>query len=126
MAKRVLIVEDEEDNLVVVQQVLEFMLGHREIDIARDGHEAIRKVYSYQPDIILMDLTIPKLNGWEATRSIRGDESLNHIVILALTAHAMVGDRQRAIEAGCDGYFTKPIDIDEFVDFMKAHLADEG
>lgn len=122
MPKRILIVEDEQDNLSVIQQILEFILNHNDFEIATDGHEAIQKTYSYQPHIILMDLSIPKLNGWETTKSLRSDKSLKHIVILALTAHAMVGDREKALEAGCDDYFTKPIEIDKFVEFITPYL----
>lgn len=123
MSKRILIVEDEQDNLSVIQQILEYILEHKDFEIAKDGHEAIQKVYSYHPHIVLMDLSIPKLNGWETTRSLRSDKSLSHIIILALTAHAMVGDREKALEAGCNDYFTKPIDIDRFVEFITPYLS---
>lgn len=89
---------------------------------AMDGHQAIQMVQKHNPDIILMDLTLPKLSGWEATRSLRSIEAFRHIPILALTAHVMVGDRERALEAGCDDYFPKPIDVDAFIKFLEPYV----
>jgi CheY-like chemotaxis protein len=122
MAKRILIVEDEEDNVMVVTHLLEFMLGQPDLLVARDGHEAISMAYEHGPDLILLDLTLPKLSGWEVARSLRGDERFRNTPILALTAHAMVGDRDRALAAGCDDYFAKPIDVDRFTQFMEPYL----
>jgi CheY-like chemotaxis protein len=126
MSRCILIVEDEDDNLNVIVDILEFALDHQDILIARDGHEAIRMAYEKKPDLILMDLSLPKLSGWEVTRSLKNDDRFQDTPILALTAHAMFGDRQKALDAGCDDYFTKPIDIDAFVRFIKPYLgADE-
>ncbi len=122
MGKRILIVEDEEDNVIVISQILELMMGQEEILVARDGHEAMNMAYQHHPDIILMDLTLPKLSGWEVTRSLRNDEQFHHTPILALTAHAMVGDRDRALAAGCDDYYAKPIDVDDFIRFVQPYL----
>ena len=121
MHKRVLVVEDEEDNLILIVHILEKLLGQETL-VARDGREAIRMVKDHQPDLVLMDLTLPKLNGWEATRSLKSTQGLRDIPILALTAHAMVGDRERALEAGCEDYFPKPLDIDGFIEFLKPYL----
>ncbi len=122
MAMRILLVEDEEDNLTLVQHVLTYLLHEDNLRIARDGREAMLLAYEFRPELILMDLTIPKLNGWETTRSLKSDEAFRDVPILALTAHAMVGDRARALEAGCDDYFPKPIDIDAFIQFITPYL----
>ncbi len=123
MSKRILVVEDEDDNLVLVVHVLKYVLGQQDVLIARDGLEAIRMAYDSRPDIILMDLTIPKLDGWEAIRSLRSDPQFQATLIFALTAHAMTGDREDAIQAGCNGYLPKPLDIDTFCNLMKSHLS---
>ena len=119
---RILIVEDEQANIMLLQDILEYLLAQSNFLIARDGHEAIRMAYQYEPDLILMDLTLPKLSGWDATRSLKNDKRFQDTPILALTAHAMVGDRERALEAGCDDYFAKPIEVDKFVGFVTPYL----
>jgi CheY-like chemotaxis protein len=124
MPKRILIVEDDEHHLTLIRDILEHMLGQRELLVARDGHEAIRMAYQHEPDIILMDLALPRLSGWEATRSLKSNAKFRQTRILAITAHAMVGDRDRALEAGCDDYYPKPIEIDEFVQFIRPYLSD--
>ncbi|MCA9996900.1 MAG: response regulator [Anaerolineales bacterium] len=123
MSKRILIVEDEDDNLGAIADILLFLLKQESLVFARDGHEAIRKVYEARPDLILLDLSIPKLSGWEVARSLKSDPVLQQVPILALTAHAMVGDREKAMAAGCDAYFTKPIDIDAFIAFVEPYLS---
>ena len=123
MSKRILIVEDEENNLTVITQLLELLLQQHDLAVARDGQEALSQAYAFQPEIILMDLSLPRLDGWEVTRSLRSDHQFDKTVILALTAHAMVGDRERALEAGCNNYLTKPIEVDTFIAFMKPYLA---
>ena len=122
MTKCILVVEDEDDNLGAISDILSFVLNQERLVFARDGHEAIRKAYETIPDLILLDMNLPKLSGWEVARSLKSDAKLVNIPILALTAHAMVGDREKALEAGCDAYFTKPIDIDEFIAFMQPYL----
>ncbi len=119
---RILLVEDEQANIDVLQDILELMFDQHKLLIARDGHEAIKMAYEEQPDLILMDLGIPKLDGWEVTRSLKSNENFQEIPILAITAHAMIGDREKALAAGCDDYYTKPIEVDEFVDFMRPYL----
>jgi two-component system cell cycle response regulator DivK len=107
---KVLIVEDNEMN--------RDMLGRRltrkgyEIVFALNGQEAIDMASSVHPDIILMDLTLPIITGWDATKHIRTMEDASKIPIIALTAHAMAGDREKALEAGCDDYVTKPIELE--------------
>lgn len=120
--KRILLVEDEQGNIDVVQNILALMFDQHTLLIARDGHEAIKLAYEEKPDLILMDLGIPKLDGWEVTRSLKSNENFREVPILAITAHAMVGDREKALAAGCDDYFAKPIEVDEFVDFMRPYL----
>ena len=122
MAKLILIIEDEESNIDVLVSILELMLDHTNVIIARDGREGIRMAYEHEPDLIMMDMSLPKLDGWEATRTLKNNPRFKEVPILALTAHAMIGDREKAFEAGCDDYFTKPIEVDEFVRFIQPYL----
>lgn len=125
MPKRILIVEDEEANRTLFIDILQDLLG-QEVLVAEDGLEAILMAHEHRPDLILMDLTLPKLDGWQATRSLKSTEAFRNTPILAITAHAMVGDRERALEAGCDDHFPKPIDLDAFLKFLQPYLHDEG
>jgi two-component system cell cycle response regulator DivK len=125
VVRKILLVEDEEGTIVVVRTILESVLGLGETEVARDGHEAIRKALENHPDLILMDLSIPKLNGWEVTKSLRSNPEFVEVPILALTAHAMVGDREKALKAGCTDYFAKPIEVDEFIAFVRPYLTEE-
>jgi CheY-like chemotaxis protein len=106
--KTVLLVEDNEDNLVVYRTILEHV-GYTVIE-ARDGEEGISRAQSELPDIILMDISIPKLDGWEATERLKGDGNTSEIPIIALTAHALEEDRMKAMRVGCDGYLAKPVE----------------
>ena len=90
-----------------------------EIAVAADGAEAISSVTADSPDIILMDLNVPVINGWDATRRLKADPKTAGIPVIALSAHAMAGDRQRALAAGCDDFDTKPIDFDRPLNKMK-------
>lgn len=107
--KRILIVEDNEMN----RDVLSRRLARRGYDVllATDGPHGLAMAAMHGPDLILMDLGLPEIDGWECTRRLKADETTKHIPVIALTAHAMVGDRQRALEAGCDEFDTKPIDF---------------
>jgi two-component system cell cycle response regulator DivK len=125
MAKHILIVENEEDSLRLITDVIHGLLGH-EVLVARDGHEAIDMAHEHQPDLILMDLGIPKLNGLEVTRSLKQSEQAKHIPIMALTAYTLFDDRERALNAGCDEFVTKPIDIAALVALVKRYLNDSG
>ncbi|GAB4526363.1 MAG: response regulator [Anaerolineae bacterium] len=116
----VLVVEDNQDNMTLIVDVLTSM-GYRAVE-ARDGQEGIDKARSEQPHLILMDLSLPRLDGWTATRQIKADPDLKTIPIIALTAHAMVGDRERALEAGCDDYITKPINLTELTQKLTEYL----
>ena len=106
--KTVLLVEDNEDNLVVYRTILEHV-GYHVIE-ARDGEEGVSRARSDEPDIILMDISIPKMDGWEATERLKADGDTSDIPIVALTAHALEEDRAKAMRAGCDGYLAKPVE----------------
>ncbi|MGV8120194.1 MAG: response regulator [Candidatus Xenobiia bacterium LiM19] len=108
MAK-ILLVEDNEMNRDMLSRRLT-KKGYNVV-IALDGAEGVEKTRQESPDIILMDMSLPVLDGWEATRQIKSDEGLASIPVIALTAHAMSGDREKALEAGCDDYDTKPIEF---------------
>jgi CheY-like chemotaxis protein len=118
---RVLYVEDNEDNVYLLKMRLELIEGY-DIAIAKDGGEAIAQVNADPPDLILMDLNLPGIDGWEATRRLKADDKTKAIPVIALTAHAMSGDRERALEAGCEDFDTKPIDFDRLLGKMKALL----
>jgi CheY-like chemotaxis protein len=117
---RVLVVEDEKDNMDLFVQILNF--HGCEVLKAVDGREAINVTQEQMPDLVLMDLSLPALDGWEATRALKGIPEVSHIPIVALTAHAMVGDKERAMEAGCDGYISKPIEVTHFYEDVSAYL----
>ncbi|MEM1044508.1 MAG: response regulator [Pseudomonadota bacterium] len=104
---RVLIIEDVELNRDLLEQMLE---DRCEVLSAPDGENGLRLARSGAPDVILLDLGLPGMDGWEVARAVRGDPALGDVFVVALTAHAMEGDRERAIAAGCDEYLTKPID----------------
>jgi len=106
---RILLVEDNEANRDMLSRRL--IRQGFEIEFAIDGEQAIAKAGSYNPDIILMDMSLPIIDGWEATRRIKAQVETAHIPIIALTAHAMVEDKQKALAAGCNEYDTKPVDI---------------
>ncbi len=109
MAERVatiLLVEDNEDNRIVYSTILEYA-GHHVVE-APDGETGVALARSERPDLILMDISIPLLDGWEATRILKADPDTRHIPIVALTAHALEEDREKAREVGCDGYIAKP------------------
>jgi len=106
---KVLLVEDNEMNRDMLTRRLE-RKGF-EVVIAVDGQAGIDMAASSSPDIILMDLSLPVIDGWEATRRIKADPATQSIPVIALTAHAMAGDEQKALDAGCDDYDTKPIDL---------------
>jgi len=115
---KVLVVEDNEAN----RDMLARRLQRRgfEVVFAMDGAEGVTKSKSETPDIILMDMGLPVMNGWEATRMIKADATTVHIPVIALTAHSMAGDREKAMEAGCDDYDTKPVDLPRLLAKMSA------
>ena len=106
---RILYVEDNDDNIYMLERRLK-RAGFT-ILIARDGAEGVAMAGSEKPDLILMDLGLPVLDGWEATRRIKAAEQTKHIPVIALTANAMSGDREKAMAAGCDDFDTKPVEF---------------
>jgi CheY-like chemotaxis protein len=121
--KRILVVEDNEFNMDLVVQLLE---EEYEVLTAFDGAAGLALAESEQPDLILMDLSLPVMDGWEATRRIKANDDLRHIPVIALTAHAMVGDATRALACGCDDYLTKPLDVDLLFQRLDEYLKTEG
>jgi CheY-like chemotaxis protein len=109
---RVLIVEDNVDNFELVRFLME-RAGYQVLSAAT-GREGVDAAKREQPDLILMDLSMPEMDGWDATKHIKADTQTSHIPVLALTAHTLPGDRKRAIDAGCDGYISKPINVASF------------
>jgi len=109
MMSKILLVEDNEMNRDMLTRRLE-RKGF-EVAVAVNGQEGIDMASSSNPDIILMDLSLPVIDGWEATRRIKADPATQSIPVIALTAHAMAGDERKALDAGCDDYDTKPIDL---------------
>ena len=105
-APLVLLVDDSEDNREVYAQYLSFS-GFR-VEIAVDGVEAVEKAASLKPDVIVMDLSLPRLDGWEATRQIKSAPETRGIPVIALTGHAVSESKKRALDVGCSGYLTKP------------------
>jgi CheY-like chemotaxis protein len=118
---RILVVEDNPDNMVLIADILT-SLDYMVLK-AVDGEQAIVMADSERPDLILMDLSLPRLDGWSATRQIKADSGLRDIPIIALTAHALIGDRERALAAGCDDYLSKPIDVRALANKLKQHLS---
>ena len=120
MGKTILIVEDEPRNLKLLRDLLQ-RFGY-EILEAFDGEQGVKLAGEKMPDLILMDIMMPKMDGLEATRIIKADEKTKHIPIIALTSYAMKGDREKTIAAGCDGYIAKPIDIKEVLKAIEHFL----
>jgi CheY-like chemotaxis protein len=118
---KLLYVEDNEDNIFMLKSRLS-RLGHTVL-IATDGAQGVAMATSERPDLILMDLSLPVLDGWEATRRIKAAPETRNIPVIAITAHAMSGDREKALSAGCDDFDTKPIDLQRLLGKIKA-LAD--
>ena len=122
MAK-ILLVEDDEMNRDMLSRRLE-RRGYQVV-MAVDGGQGLRLAQAEAPDLILMDMSLPGLDGWETTRQLKAAPATQAIPILALTAHAMAGDRQKAVEAGCDDYDTKPIEFPRLLGKIQALLAQE-
>ena len=106
---RILYVEDNDDNIYVLKRRLT-RAGH-EVLIAMDGAAGVAMANAEKPDLILMDLSLPVMNGWDATKQLKADEATKHIPVIALSAHAMTGARESALEAGCDDFDTKPVEL---------------
>ncbi len=119
MAK-ILLVEDNEMNRDMLSRRLK-KRGH-EVAIAVDGQEGVNMASSGAPEIILLDMSLPVMDGWEAARALKADEATKSIPIIALTAHAMAGDRERCLEAGCEDYDTKPVEFKRLLGKIDALL----
>lgn len=117
---KILLVEDNEMNRDMLSRRLE-RAGYAVV-IAVDGEEGIEVARTSAPDLILMDMSLPIMDGWEATRRLKSDQALKHIPVIALTAHAMANDRAKALEAGCDDYDTKPIELPRLLAKMETLL----
>ena len=117
---RVLLVDDDE----MSRDMLSRRLIRRgfEVIFAVDGQQGVDLARSQRPDIILMDMSLPVIDGWEATRRVKSDDATRGVPVIGLTAHAMSGDRERAIEAGCDDYDTKPVELDRLIGKIKRLL----
>ena len=120
-ANRILLVDDEAANRDMLSRRL-----HRqgfEVLLATDGLQAVEVATNAQPDLVLMDISLPKIDGWEATRRLKGAAVTAAIPVIALTAHAMVADRQKCLDAGCNEFETKPIDLKRLLEKMQTLLA---
>ena len=119
---RLLYVEDNDDNVYMLKMRLELLDGC-EVLVAENGEVGCAMANSEQPDLILMDLDLPVVDGWEATRRLKGNASTSKIPIIALTAHAMSGSREKALAVGCDDFDTKPVDFDRLLQKIDRILA---
>ena len=122
---KVLYVEDNEDNVYMLKMRLE-LLEDFEVLTAEDGENGCAMALSERPDIILMDLEMPRVDGWEATRRLKDDPRTCDIPIIALSAHALAGEREKALAAGCDEFDTKPIELERLVATLRRVLAARG
>lgn len=120
----ILYVEDHDDNIFMLTMRLE-RLGAK-VSIARDGAEGVAKAHDLKPDLIVMDLGLPVIDGWEATRRIKASPETAPIPVVALTAHAMHGEEEKALDAGCDAYDTKPVVIKRLVSKIEQLLSERA
>jgi CheY-like chemotaxis protein len=118
---RLLLVEDNEMNRDMLSRRLQ-RKGY-EVLIATDGQQGVEMATAQAPDLVLMDMSLPVIDGWEATRRLKSAEATRPIPVIALTAHAMAGDREKALEAGCDDYDTKPIELPRLLEKIEALLS---
>jgi two-component system cell cycle response regulator DivK len=117
----ILIIEDNLDNLDLVR----FLLEETEFQVltAMDGREGLDMAREKHPDLLLLDLTIPEIDGWSVAHLLKASSETKNIKIVAMTAHILPGDRKKAFDAGCDGYLTKPLDIPTFASMVKSYFA---
>ena len=120
--RKLLYIEDNEDNLYMLQLWFD-VLGEYEILSATDGAAGIAMAAAERPDLILMDLNLPEIDGWEAARRLKADPATRDIPIIALSAHAMAGDREKALATGCDDFDTKPVEFDRLLAKVEQALA---
>jgi two-component system cell cycle response regulator DivK len=118
--KKVMIIEDNEKNLYLLRFLIE-KLGHQIIE-ARDGKSGVNIAIIEKPDIILMDIQLPVMDGYEATRQIRSTDGFKDVPIIAITSYAMVGDREKSLAAGCTDYIEKPIQPESFMEKIRKYL----
>jgi CheY-like chemotaxis protein len=118
---KILLIEDNEMNRDMLSRRL-LKRGY-EVVVAVDGQEGVAKARAEAPALVLMDMSLPVLDGWEATRALRADPATRSIPIIALTAHAMAGDREKALAVGCDDFDTKPIELERLIGKIEALLA---
>ncbi len=123
MMAKILLIEDNEMNRDMLSRRLE-RKGYQ-VALAADGLQGVALAHSERPDLILMDMSLPVLDGWEATRLIKADPETKAIPVIALTAHAMTGDREKAFAVGCDDYDIKPIDLPRLLGKIEACLSKE-
>lgn len=123
MKIKILIIEDNEQNMYMLSFLL--INNNYEVIQAFSGLEGIRKAKEEKPDAILLDIQIPEMDGYQVAQELRKDELLYQLPIIAVTSHAMVGDREKAMESGCTGYIEKPIDPDNFIQRMEASFTEE-
>ncbi len=121
---KILLVEDNEMNRDMLSRRL-LRKGY-EVVLAVDGQSGVEMAQTQAPDLVLIDMSLPVLDGWEATRRLKADAATQHIPVIALTAHAMSGDREKAIEAGCDDYDTKPVELRRLLGKIEALLGGGG
>ncbi|MGA8261003.1 MAG: response regulator [Arenicellales bacterium] len=121
---KILLVEDNEMN----RDMLSRRLTRRgyEVVMATDGQQGVDMAQTETPDLILMDMSLPVLDGWEATRRLKAESGTREIPVIALTAHAMVGDKEKAVEAGCDDFDTKPIELPRLLEKIEALLGERA
>jgi len=119
---KVLYIEDNDDNVYMLKMRLE-LLGDFEVLAAENGEKGCEMAATEQPDLILMDLEMPVVDGWEATRRLKGSPTTRDIPIIALSAHALGGEREKALAAGCNEFDTKPIEFDRLVETLRRVLA---
>ncbi len=122
MNKRILIIEDNEQNLYLISFILQ-KHGY-EVFAARDGQEGLDMAVSVKPDLILLDIQLPVMDGYDVARRLRTNTEFARVPIIAVTSYAMTGDREKTIEAGCDGYIEKPINPDTFLQEVEQHLVE--
>ena len=120
LPRKILIVEDNEDSRELVVKVLRNK-GYEMVQAA-DGEEALEKAVAEKPDLILLDISLPKLNGYEVAKKLKAMEEFQEIPIVALTAHAMKGDRENVIVSGFEGYISKPVNVRELPDQVRAYI----
>ena len=121
---KILYVEDNEDNILILRRRLG-RLGY-EVAFAMDGAEGIAMANELQPDLILMDLSLPVMDGWQATTRLKAAPETKHIPVIALTSHAMVGEREKALAAGCDDFDTKPVEFQRLLGKIRALAPGKG